>query len=77
MRFQLAILYLLWPAILNKQNPFHCHRFTPAGAQSIKDAQYVGRTYGGSLRSVEVQFFAARLNNEGANILTVVRAFGV
>jgi hypothetical protein len=47
--------------------------FTPSGAQSIKDARYVGSLYGGSLRTIEVQFFAARVNSEGQNILTVVR----
>ncbi|KAF5838332.1 patched family-domain-containing protein [Dunaliella salina] len=45
--------------------------FTPSGAQSIKDARYISALYSGSLRTIEVQFFAARLNNEGQNILTV------
>jgi len=45
--------------------------FTPKNAQSIKDARYISSLYSGSLRNIEVQFFAARLNNEGQNILTV------
>jgi hypothetical protein len=50
----------------------YTRRFTPAGAQSLKDARYVGGVYGGSLRTVEVQFFATRLNNMGGNILNPV-----
>lgn len=49
-------------------------RFTPKGAQSLKDAAWVSSMYGGSLRNIEVQFFATRLGSEGDNILTVVCA---
>lgn len=53
-----------------------CIRLLVTSLPFFLPPRFVGRTYGGSLRSIEVQFFATRLGSDGQNILTVVSEQG-